>query len=67
MNIINIRLKELRTQNGLTQSQLATAIGVTQSCIAKWENGKNYPTVQNIILLSKFYCKKVDYLVGLKD
>ncbi|MDE6598377.1 MAG: helix-turn-helix transcriptional regulator [Clostridia bacterium] len=67
MNIISIRLKELRTQNGLTQSQLATVIGVTQSSIAKWENGKNNPAVKYIILLSKFYRKKVDFLVGLKD
>lgn len=66
MDIIHIRLKQLRKQNNLSQAQLAKIIGVTQSCVTKWENGKSTPNVKTIILLSKLFGKKVDYLIGLK-
>ncbi len=67
MDIVNIRITQLRKQNGLSQSQIAKSIGVTQSCVAKWENGKNVPNIRHIISLSKLFNKKVDFLIGLKD
>jgi DNA-binding transcriptional regulator YiaG len=35
-----------RTQVGLTQAQLAGAMGTSQSAIAAWENGARVPTVE---------------------
>jgi transcriptional regulator with XRE-family HTH domain len=34
------RLKRLRIEAGLNQSQFAKAVGVTRACVARWENGE---------------------------
>ena len=34
------RIRELRLSRGMTQSQLAVAIGATQSAVSKWERGE---------------------------
>ena len=61
------RLKELRTIRGLSQMQLALAVGVSQSAIAKWELGKTEPTASAIILLAAYFGESTDYLLGVID
>ena len=39
----NDNLKQMRTQKGLTQAQLAELIFVSRSTVAKWENGLGLP------------------------
>lgn len=36
-------LREVRKERGLTQGQLAEALGVSQKSISRWENGKTMP------------------------
>ena len=60
-------MKELRAAKGLSQMQLAQAIGVSQSAIAKWELGKTEPTASAIILLAAFFDETTDYLLGVTD
>lgn len=38
-----IDIRELRTNLGVTQSQLADALGLDQSTISNWENGHQKP------------------------
>lgn len=38
-------IKELREKNGLTQSELAEKLFVSDKAVSKWENGKGYPDV----------------------
>lgn len=40
-----------RKLNGLTQTQLAEVMGVSQSAVTDWERGKNKPTAENIVKL----------------
>ena len=61
------RLKELRTAKGLSQMQLAQAVGLSQSAIAKWELGKTESTASAIILLAAFFNETTDYLLGVTD
>lgn len=61
------RLKELRTANGLSQMQLAQAVGLSQSAIAKWELGKTEPSASAIILLAAFFGETTDYLLGVTN
>lgn len=37
------RLKVLRAEHGLTQTDLAKALGVTQKVISSWETGRSNP------------------------
>ena len=61
------RIKELRLEKNLSQMQLANALHISQSAIAKWELGKTEPTASAIILLAKFFNESADYLLGLID
>ena len=61
------RLKELRVAKGLSQMQLAQAVGISQSAIAKWELGKTEPTASAIILLATYFGETTDYLLGVTD
>lgn len=38
-----IDIKELRSSLGVTQSELANALGLDQSTISNWENGHQKP------------------------
>ncbi len=49
------KLKKLRTERGLTQAQLAEAIFVSRSAVAKWENGLGLPGPDSLEALQSFY------------
>ena len=49
--MFNILLKELRAKKGMTQAQLAKAIGVSPGNVGDWETGKSK---QGIPLLLRF-------------
>ena len=60
------RLKELRSEKGVGQIELAKAIGVSKGVISLWENGLREPGMSSLILLSKYFAVSIDYLVGLE-
>ncbi|MDE6504718.1 MAG: helix-turn-helix domain-containing protein [Clostridia bacterium] len=64
MEILSKRLKELRTERGLTQKQLANALGLAQSSIANWEADTKTPNAQALIILSRYFGVTTDYLLG---
>ena len=61
------RLKELRTEKGITQAQLAQDTGLTISAISKWEQGSRVPSALAIITLAKYFNVTTDYLLGVAD
>jgi len=38
-------IRELRTERGLTQQQLADRLGITDKAVSKWERGVCYPDI----------------------
>jgi len=48
-----------RTEAGLTQNQLAAAMGTSQSAIAAWENGARIPGVDALERLAKACGKRL--------
>ena len=56
------RLMELRMKNGLTQGQVADAVGVSRQSISKWELGEAAPGAEKMKKLSEFYGLSVDLL-----
>lgn len=67
MSALSMRLKRLREENNLTQSDLAKRIGVTTASISKYELGTVIPDVEKLIGYGKIFQVSVDYLVGLSD
>lgn len=61
------RLKELRIENGLTQTQLAKNTGVSQAGLAHWEACTRIPNAAVVILLAKYFGVTTDFLLGLTD
>ncbi len=67
MTCLAARLRNLRTQKGLTQSQAANAIGVTRSVISLYENEMRQPSPDVIISLARLYNVTTDYLLGVDE
>lgn len=67
METFGERLRELRTDKGLTQKELGEKIGYAQSTVVYWENNENEPTVTAIKKLCKFFGVSADFLIGLED
>ncbi len=65
METFGERLKELRTERGLGQIQLAKELGVGKSVISLWETGKSEPTLGNLVKIALFFGVSTDYLAGL--
>lgn len=63
------RLKELRIENGLSQAQLAKALGnkITPSAIGLWELGKRVQNLDAVVILATFFKVSLDYLAGLEN
>lgn len=60
------KLKELRTQAGLTQKQLAEKLQVTKSVVSYYELQERYPSPEILIKLSNIFHVTTDYLLGLE-
>lgn len=64
---ISERIRKRRTDIGLTQQQVAKAIGVTRVSVTKWENGSTKPDGENLHLLSKLFSKSPEWILYGKD
>lgn len=60
-------LKKLRTENKLSQEQLAEKLGLSRQSISKWEQGVSTPDIDNFIKLSELYNIPVDSLLKGKE
>ena len=57
-------LYKLRTQNGLSQDELAEKIYVTRQAVSRWENGETLPNTEALKLLSKVFNVSINTLLG---
>lgn len=58
------RLRDLREDNDLTQTQLAKLLGMSQTGYSKYETGENDIPTQILIKLADLYDTSVDYILG---
>lgn len=64
MNIdIGSKIKTLRLSKSMTQDQLAKALHVSAQAVSKWENGKSYPDIHSLLLLSALFDVSLDQLI----
>jgi len=56
-------LRKLRKENNLSQEKLAEKLNISRQAISKWESGKAYPDIDNLILLRDIFNVSLDELV----
>ena len=57
-------LYSLRTQNGLSQDELAEKVFVTRQAVSRWETGETTPNVETLKLLSRLFDVSINTLLG---
>lgn len=57
-------LRGARKAHGLTQEQLAEAMGVSVAAVSKWETGASAPELTMLVELAAFFEMSVDALLG---
>lgn len=58
------RLNHLMRIEDLSQGELSRRIGVSQSAVCNWLNGKKEPSIESLWKLSEYFDVSVDYLIG---
>ena len=61
------RIRALREDKDLSQSDIAKMLNISQSTYSRYENGNLDIPTEILISLSKYYKVSVDYILGLKD
>ena len=61
------RLKSLRNENSLNQSEVAEELGIARTTYANYEQGKRFPGKENLIAIAEYFGVSIDYLLGETD
>jgi transcriptional regulator with XRE-family HTH domain len=64
---IGVRIRTAREQQGWTQDQLATAVGVSRSAVAQWETGRAGQVTTNLTRVASTLGVGVEYLMHGRD
>ncbi len=64
MELLNEKLKEVRIQNMLTQSDVAKLLKIPQSAISQYESGARKPKIETLNKLAEIYGVPPAYLMG---
>lgn len=57
------RLRELRKSKGISLKELGAIVGVAESTMSLYENGKRQPDYETLLKLAEYYGVTVDYLL----
>ena len=61
------RLRDMREDHDLTQSDVAKILGTAREQYNKYELGKQEIPFHHVITLAKYYKVSIDFLAGLTD
>lgn len=64
MNSFKQILRRLRKESNLTQGQLGEKLDYGYTAISNYESGRNEPSINDLIKLSRIFNVSIDYLVG---
>lgn len=66
-DMMNTRIKALREDRDLTQTEVAEALGITQRKYSYLETGVQQWTDELLLKLAAYYHTSVDYLLNATD
>ena len=61
------RIKQLRKEKGMTQTDLAQTLNVTKGTVSTWETNSRVPGFETMNALSDLFQKSIDYIMGRSD
>ncbi|MCL2570190.1 MAG: helix-turn-helix domain-containing protein [Firmicutes bacterium] len=64
MNNFKERLKELRAEKELKQSQMAQVLKIREATYSNWEQGRREPNIDAILMLASFFNVTAGQLLG---
>lgn len=64
---MNLRIKDMREDNDLTQKQVSQMLLCDQSLYSKYERGEREVPLKILVALADFYNVSIDYLIGRTD
>ena len=64
---MKLRIRDLREDRDLTQTELAKILGCTQQTYSRYESGEITIDIYNLVKLANFYNTSCDYLLGITD
>lgn len=67
MSKFNSRLRELRTNRGMTQQNLADALRISKSSVNMYERGEREPGIDMLENIADYFNVDIDYLTGKSD
>lgn len=67
MEILAERMKKLRIENKMKQTEAAEALGISISAYTRYEYGQREPGATTIAAMARLYKVSADYLLGLVD
>lgn len=59
-----LRLRELRLAKGLRQVDFAKEMGILQSSLSSWENGRYEPDNEMLLKIANYFGVSIEYLLG---
>ncbi len=60
-------LKQLREDNGLTQSDIASILGISRGLYSQYEIADKIIPIQHLNTLSNYFLVSIDYLLGFSN
>jgi len=62
-----MRLKDIREDRDLTQSEVADHLHIRQNTYSQYENGQRGLPLDTLVKLARFFGVSTDYILGLTD
>lgn len=63
--LIYEKIKLIRENAQMTQTELAQKLGVTRSAVNSWEMGISTPTIKSLVEFAMLFSISTDYLLGM--
>ena len=64
---MKLRLRDVREDNGKTQTIVAEYLNCTQQTYSRYETGVSQPSLETMEKLAVYFDTSVDYLLGITD
>lgn len=64
---LNLRLRELREDNSMSQAEMAKLLGYSQQTYSRYKSHTTEIQLESLIFLANYYDTSVDYLLGITN